>query len=247
MNGSQRPDGEWLRELLQEEAARHEPRRERMLARIENGMAASSGDRRPRPRRRLAVLPALAVAAVIALAWWLVTPARSPAPDPAAAVRHSTPSTRPPSPEPTPTPTGPRPTTERADVEVSRRPEPTPKPGVRAKALVDPHSNPYWAQNNLVLTFAEPVRELKVTVRVARTPGVTPAGQWVALPAEDFETGVEEQRGTLVYRWVLKPGRTVWPGSHTFAVQYNRRPGDPGGRDDSYVVEVAGRRLAGHF
>lgn len=241
-------DQAWLRRALQEEAAGHEPDSARILSRVESMTGPlheeKAGVSRRMRRWRLAVLPAMAVVAIASVAWWVNT--GEPSPNAPVAVPALT------SPSPTdPAPTaGPEQVPTRGTAKPAQdgaSPVPTGVLGVRAQARLDPNSNPYWAQNNLVLAFDRQVKVLAVTVRVARTQGVTSAGTWVSLPADDFAVSAKEEPGALVYRYTLKPGRMIRPGTYTFAVQYNRPKGDAGGRDDTYLVQVAGGRLSGHF
>lgn len=217
---------------------------------------------RERGRRggwRSAAVPALAVVAIASIAWWVGV--AGPAGDPVAVpplTSDGTASADLPAPgadghsaspragtvaTAVPDPAQSRGTAKPAQDSAS----PVPTSGVRAQAGLDPHSNPYWAQNNLTLTFDRQVRTLAVTVRVARTPGVTSTGTWVSLPADDFTVSVKEEPGALVYRYALKAARVIRPGTYTFAVQYNRPQTDAGGRDDSYLVQLSGDRLTGHY
>ncbi|GAA4084213.1 hypothetical protein [Nonomuraea soli] len=315
-------DDRRLRDALREEAARHEPRRERMLVRLEaefgsfetaspegaarsggavraNGLGRGVGDEsghrlgdgpgrvngggpghglegrlghrleggpgdtgvrgsgagggRGARRWRVLVLPAAAVAAVAAGAWWLTGTGPDTGP-PAVAVPGTSASTAAASPaaegRPDPRSTA-RSAQEQASPAPTAQPSPTQRasaPGVKAQALVDPNSNPYWAQNNLVLTFDKQAAGLAVTMRVKRTPGVAPAGLWSSLPGDDYTSSVREEPGAVVYRWALKDGRAVRPGTYTFAAQYNRRPQPEEGRaGDTYLVVVPGGRLSGHL
>jgi hypothetical protein len=43
----------------------------------------------------------------------------------------------------------------------------------------------------------------------------------------------------LVYRGVLRPGRSVPPGPHVFAAQYNRSPHGHDGHGDRYTVTAS--------
>ena len=83
---------------------------------------------------------------------------------------------------------------------------------------------------------AKQLTSLTVELKIEQTGGVTDAGAWRSAPEDDFTTTVVEKDGFLVYTWVLKPGRTVWPGEWVFAGQYDH---DRGGRD------AEGRQLRG--
>jgi hypothetical protein len=122
---------------------------------------------------------------------------------------------------------------------------PTPPAGSRTQngplwsdSSIDPHSNVYWAQNNVTLKTIQPLTSLTVELRIAQTGGVRNTGSWQTLPGDDFTVTVQEIGGALVYRWVLKPGRTVPAGQHEFAGQYNHATGVRNAADDSYRVDA---------
>ncbi|MFH8403803.1 hypothetical protein ACH4FX_03375 [Streptomyces sp. NPDC018019] len=103
---------------------------------------------------------------------------------------------------------------------------------------VDPHSNAYWAQSNVTLRTERPLTALTVELRIAGTGGVADTGHWSTLPAADFTVSVGERDGALVYRWTLKPGRTVPAGRHVFAGQYNHAEGGRDAKDDMYTARA---------
>ncbi|MFG2403162.1 hypothetical protein ACGFR8_02290 [Streptomyces brevispora] len=112
---------------------------------------------------------------------------------------------------------------------------------------VDPHSNAYWAQSNVTLRTTEPLSSLAVELRIALTGGVTSTGSWRSLPERDFTVSVSEDGGFLVYRWALKPGRTVPAGTHTFAGQYNHAEGERDASGDyltAHAVRASGQRAS---
>ncbi|MFJ2932178.1 hypothetical protein ACIO8G_05380 [Streptomyces sp. NPDC087219] len=117
---------------------------------------------------------------------------------------------------------------------------PAPGPGARATATIDPGSNRWWAQSDLRLATDTPVGGLTVELRIVRTPGVVSTGHWRTRPADDFTVTVTEEGRELVYRWTLKPGRTVPPGPHAFAGQYNHAEGSRDASADTYTVVLTG-------
>ncbi|MBD0717809.1 hypothetical protein, partial [Streptomyces sp. CBMA370] len=117
---------------------------------------------------------------------------------------------------------------------------PAPDPGSQTRAAVDVSGNRWWSQSKLTLTTTTPVTALTVEVRIARTPGVVGTGHWHDLPGGDFTTTATEENGHLVYRWTLKPGRTVAPGRHAFAAQYNHAEGTRGASADTYTAVLTG-------
>lgn len=56
--------------------------------------------------------------------------------------------------------------------------------------------------------------------------------------AEDFDLSAREEAGFLVYRWTLKSGRTVPPGEHVFAGQYDHAAGGRDAKDDRYRIDA---------
>ncbi|MEU1365921.1 hypothetical protein ABZ454_07280 [Streptomyces sp. NPDC005803] len=218
---------------LREAAEAHRPDRERMLARVERGMAEGRGPARvARPRRapapwlRVAGATA-AVCGVVAFGALAVTSAGE---DGARGTRVA-------APPPTPSVTPPA-------ALGSLRGEDGP---LWTAGAVDPHSNAYWAQSNVTLRTAEPLSALTVELRIALTGGVTSTGSWRSLPEEDFTVSVTEDGGHLVYRWALRPGRTVPAGTHTFAGQYNHAEGVRDATGDyltAHAVSATGERAS---
>lgn len=233
---------------LHDAAEAHQPDRARMLARVERGAADGTVRHRTPSIARSwpkAALAGLAITATLATGGLAVAGiARTPPPSDSATTP-ATPSPRVPSrptpsapttaaaPAPTPTTTAP----------VSPRPTPLPSSRVQNGPLssvgsVDRHSTVYWAQSNLTLKTTQPLTSLTVELRIAQTGGVQNTGNWRTLPSEDFIFTVREAGGALVYRWVLKPGRTVPTGQHEFAGQYNHATGVRNATDDGYRVDT---------
>ncbi|MFJ6388511.1 hypothetical protein ACIQJT_13000 [Streptomyces sp. NPDC091972] len=251
-----------LRAQLQGAAEAHEPDRERILARIERGMAeeARPGHRATRPPVYgwvRVVSATAAVACVLGLGGYAVASAVKDEPP----VRKSAAATGTPSPSPDATSRPPAPP---ADPAPSRTPAhrtgkpsatpsgtPGPSAGVRAPGVedgplwsdgsVDPHSNEFWAQSNLTFRTSEQLTSLTVELRIAQTGGVTDAGAWRSLPEDDFTLTVAERDGFLVYTWVLKAGRTVPKGEWVFAGQYNHERGGRDAKDDRYTAAATAK------
>ncbi|GAA1578843.1 hypothetical protein [Streptomyces globosus] len=220
---------EELKRRLREAAAAHEPDREGMLRRVRQGIAA---DARPHPARRPArrpagtlswprvALAALATTAVLLAGGYAVvrtapsgTDGRAPAAAP-----------------PTPSP----------PVDGSAPAPRTPDGPLRAGGAVDPGGNPYWSQSSVTLRAGAPLGALSLEVRIAQTGGVAPTGAWRTLPEGDFTLATADgDDGAVVYRWTLKPGRTVPPGEHVFAVQYNHSRGPRTVAADTYTATAA--------
>ncbi|MCX5409244.1 hypothetical protein OHA37_35995 [Streptomyces sp. NBC_00335] len=224
-----------LRGLLRESAEAHQPDRARMLARVERGTAPlpRNGERvrvRVRalswPKIALATLATAGTLTVSALTVVSAVHAPDPPRNPTAAAPSSAPSS---ADRPAP------------PVEGSR----TEDGPLWADGSVDPHSNSYWAQSNVTLKTREPLTSLVVELRIALTQGVRDTGSWRTRPAADFDLSARREGGFLVYRWTLKPGRTVPSGEHVFAGQYDHAPGGRDAKDDTYRIDAATGVAAG--
>ncbi|MFF3177071.1 hypothetical protein ACFVQ0_31140 [Streptomyces sp. NPDC057900] len=224
---------EELPRRLRGAAQAHRPDRERMRARVERGMAEgrpSARAARPpggaTPWPRVAGATA-AVCGVLAAGAFAVTSAGGDGPRGERAAA-------PPSAVTTPSaPGGGAPRAEDGPLWTD--------------GAVDPHSNAYWAQSDVTLRTAEPLLSLTVELRIALTGGVAGTGSWRSLPERDFTVSAKEDGGFLVYRWVLKPGRTVPAGTHTFAGQYNHAEGARDASGDyltAHAVRASGQRAS---
>ena len=212
MTGRRDADAE-LYARLRRAAGAHEPDRARILARVERGMAA--GDDTTGHRRPARALPGWArvAGATVAVAGVLVA---------GGSLAASTVGEDPPAPRSVAAPPGTR--------------EPGPRQPLWSAGAVDPHSNEYWAQSNITLRTSAPLTALAVELRVAQAGSVTSTGAWRSLPEADFTFTAGERDGFLVYRWTLKPGRTVPAGEWMFAGQYNHERGGRDARGDRYVA-----------
>lgn len=237
---------EELSRRLREAAEAHEPNRARILARVERGVAD------PTVRHRTPSIarswPRAAVVGLVAagtlLTGGLAVAAMGGGPPPVVA---PTPVATPavPSPIVTSTPTPSARSTSRTPRPAPTSSRPTPPADSRSQngplwshGSLDPQSTVYWAQNNLILKSTEPLTSLTVELRIAQTGDVRSTGHWRTLPSEDFTVTVEESAGALLYRWILKPGRTVPTGQHQFAAQYNHATGVRKTKRDSYNVHA---------
>ncbi|MFF1833230.1 hypothetical protein ACFVXE_03270 [Streptomyces sp. NPDC058231] len=216
-----------LREWLRTATEAHCPDRERMLARVERGMAEGPSARTPRapqgPLRWLRVVGATAaVCGVLTVGAYAVTSTG------AGQTRRGQVAASPV-------------TSASAPAAPGRVHELRTEDGpLRVDGAVDPHSNAYWAQSNVTLRTTQPLSSLTVELRIAQTGGVNTTGSWRSLPEQDFTASAQERSGFLVYRWTLKPGRTVPIGTHMFAGQYNHAEGVRGA-DGDYITASAAR------
>ncbi|WP_151479832.1 RodZ family helix-turn-helix domain-containing protein [Streptomyces albicerus] len=249
---------EELRARLRDTAEAYEPDRAHILARVERGMAGTESARRPSPLSSplgwFRVVGATAAAAgVLAVGGYAVasavkgdettdqTVAVSPTPDPSPEATSRAPippdpakSSPPPDKQSTPgsptaKPQDSAPATPPADAGNEDGP-------LWSDGSVDPHSNEFWAQSNVTLKTSKQLSSLTVVLKVKQTGGVTSTGAWRSAPEDDFTVTVGEQDGFLVYTWVLKPGRTVWPGEWVFAGQYDHDRGGRDAGDDTYTA-----------
>jgi hypothetical protein len=224
-----RPQDDRLRTVLREEAGRHLPDHDAMLARV-NRRRGSTRRRLtsflfqpvgPGARRVLVVLrPVAAAAAVagvlIAAIVGTTMASRGPGPDVAGP---------PVSPEPSATAsTGPAGTGTPSPA-LSKSPTTT-GPPVRdgyltATVALDPYSISSWSQTDLTLATTEEITALDVTLRVARTPGVADTGHWSSIPVELIASALTSSDTELIYHFTLNPGARLAPGSYVFAAQFN--------------------------
>ncbi|WP_030058534.1 hypothetical protein [Streptomyces novaecaesareae] len=238
---------------LREAAEAHQPDRARILARVERGVARPPVRHRTSPFTRSwprAALASIATAGILATGGFAVA-AIIGTPPPSDTVT-TAPATPPPTAAPSPTPSAAQGTVAPAPVPAPATatttpasPRPTPSASSRpqsgslwSEGSVDSHSTVYWAQNNLALKTTQPLTSLTVELRIAQTGDVRDTGNWHTLPNDDFTVTAQESGGVLVYRWVLKPGRTVQVGQYEFAAQFNHATGVRSAANDSYRVDA---------
>lgn len=213
-----------LRSRLRQAAQSHTPDRERMLARVEHGMRESTARPSPtRPARRPVGPPVRrswlrAAAASVAVAGVLVVGGYGVV----AAVRGGAPG------QPT--------------VSTSSGGE-TPRTSADAELLwadgsVDPGSSTYWSQSNVTVQPKRSLAALTVELRLDARGAPHSTGHWRSLRADDFAVSVRTDRGDLVYRWTLRPGRTVPAGTHVFAAQYDHAQGRRDAHGDTYTIRA---------
>lgn len=217
---------EELRERLRGAALEHRPDRERMWARIERGMTqdpppgrVARPPRAPMPRLRIAATAAavcgVLVAVPLAVAW---TARDGGSGQPVAASPSRS------------TGTAPALSGERgAQLPAANGP-------VSTRGMVDPGSNAYWAQSDVLVTATRPLTSLTVELRVALTGGVTKTDGWTSGHKEDYTLSIGEEGGFLVFRWTLLPGRTAPATTLTFAGQYNHAEGERDASGDDFTV-----------
>lgn len=246
---------EQISRQLREAAEAHRPDRARMLARVERGMASATCRPAPRVARSWSkvTFAGAAAAGILATAGLAVAVVGSapPPPDtlPPPAVSNSSPapsvtSTVVPPPAAANQPNQSTPDVPESPSTTSSRLSDGP---LSAKGSVDSHSHTFWTQDTLVVGVTEQLTALSVEVHIAQTGGVENSGHWQTSPVDDYTFTVREADGELIYRWELKPGRTVPVAQHTFAVQYNHTRGARDGKADRYGVMSGSRAVWGGF
>ncbi|RAG80910.1 hypothetical protein DN069_35655 [Streptacidiphilus pinicola] len=235
---------EEIKRQLRESAQAYRPDRARMLARAERGLDGPAVRHRTRPFKRSGprtVLAGLATAGLLATGGFAVADiVRGPSPTTTVTTPTDSPST---TARPTPSPSDSSPGSPSATTGGGSRPAQPTGPRPEAGPLwsvgsVDAHSTVYWSQSDLVLRTTQPLTTLTLELRIAQTGGVQSTGSWRTLPVDDFTVTVREVGGTLVYRWVLKPGLTVPAGQYEFAAQFNHATGVRDTAGDRYRVDA---------
>jgi hypothetical protein len=235
---------EQISRQLREAAEAHRPNRARMLARVDRGLAAAtkarpaSGIARSWSRATLAGVAAAGVLVTAGIAFAGIVHTGPPAETTTIPAAPHTTSSTPPSPTSSTVPpvAQDQPTTTNPPSTTGNRLSDGP---LSAKGSVDPNSHTFWTQDQLVLDVAQPLTKLIVQVHIAQTGGVQSSGQWQTAPGDDFTVTVQEVDGAVVYRWELKPGRTVPAAQQIFAVQYNHTRGARDGKADRFGVMAA--------
>lgn len=130
----------------------------------------------------------------------------------------------------------------------SAAPSPTASAATRAQqgflwsdGSIDPHSLDSWGQSDITVKNHLTVTALSVEIRVALTPGLADSGTWSTVPAAELVSTVTRDGDALVYRFTLKPGSTLAPGTYEFAGQYNHAAGGRDAGADSYRATATAR------
>lgn len=202
----------WLADALEAEAEQHSPDTRRMRAALRERTDTVT---RRKKRRRLAGVPAgLAAGAACAAMVFVVS-----------TTSHSS-RTRPSLlPSPAPPLAGTSQTTGIHEHIVT------------ATGTVDASSRTGWSQEDVAVTFAQPIAGFQLSVKVSLASTGASAGYSSTYDASLFDVTVDTQAHALVYKFNLKPGKTLPPGSSQFAVRFTYGlPHNPA--DDTYYVSV---------
>ncbi|MFH0242754.1 hypothetical protein ACGRHY_09995 [Streptomyces sp. HK10] len=221
-----------LHELLREEAGSYRPDRARMYARVSRAVSAGpdggSGRSRLRTRGvpwpRVAFVAVASTAALLAGAHALASLVREDGPARGAVTAPLPAAPGPDAAEPSP---------------AGRAPDAPSSGPLRSEGTVDPRSNAHRAQSNVTLTAREPLTSLVLEVRIVHNGAVRHTGSRLSLPEADFAVTAREAAGALVYRWVLREGRTVPAGRHVFAARYDHAGGAREAAGDGYTATAS--------
>ncbi|WP_326688653.1 hypothetical protein OIE63_16835 [Streptomyces sp. NBC_01795] len=108
-----------------------------------------------------------------------------------------------------------------------------------SRGAVDPGSNDYWSQTEVTVASTTRLTALTVELRIAeKARKLASTGSWRTRPPQDYDVSVKHEEGALVYRWTLRKGRTVPPGKHVFAGQFDHSAGKRNAKGDSYTVSA---------
>jgi hypothetical protein len=250
-----------LRAALRAEAAAHRPDREAILDRITEAAVRN----RQTPRFRVAGV-AVAVTAILGaggFAQWAMAGDGNPTP-PVVTVEPSP--SGPASSSPSPSAGTPSASTSRA---VPRSRPPSRSPGTRSATPTTPAvqataQGALWSDGSVApdsdsqgssvvtVTTSERLTALEVSIRLARTDGLTARGGSQQVPGASVTSTVTEEPGAFVYRFVLSSGDTLAPGTYTFSARYTHPEGGRNADGDIYAAAAttevgAAPKVSGDF
>jgi general secretion pathway protein G len=93
--------------------------------------------------------------------------------------------------------------------------------GVTVTPSVGAGTNPWYGDNELVVTNSAPMTALSITIKISKTPGVTYNSQFTTFWGGITTSGHATTATTVDYTFTLNPGQTIVPGSWTVAAQFN--------------------------
>ncbi|THV26799.1 hypothetical protein [Glycomyces paridis] len=226
-----------LPDRLRVGAEEFEPDRDRMWARVADGMREVRAERAAPARTRWrAPLAAMAAGAAVVLIGVIVLlgqtiglgPVLQPTPGPPAA-EGETPSAGPPettggdegttsSSTSEPAGEGTGETTTGEDAETTAETPDVPE-WLFGDAWIDQGSNEYWTQVNMKLQTEVDLTEVTVELKLALGEGLDDTGAYSTNNTLFNEAVVTEEDGFLVYRWTLKDGAVLPPDDYQLAAQ----------------------------
>ncbi|MFI7541993.1 hypothetical protein [Actinoplanes sp. NPDC049599] len=234
-------------------AAEHQPDRAAMLHRVtRHRPGAPVTERQPAGQALRLAGSALAVATILGVggvARWALADGPEPGVVPLAPATASPSGPAPPRttvapPTGAPTPARPR---------VAQPPASVPPPPAKGKAKpktppaapeplwadgsINPNTDNTEGRSDITLKVREPLRALRLTVRVAPTAGLTDQGGTHDAATAKINTSVVREQQTLVFHFDLADGATLDAGTYVFTARYGYD--NDGGRDagdDTYAV-----------
>jgi hypothetical protein len=255
------PDERDLRAVLRAEADRHQPDRDAMLQRI----VATRGEQHRTALVRLRPLAAAAgVAAVLGVSIAGVRLASSDGGTHQVAAPTRAPGTAAPATTPSPPPSS-SPASSATRSRGSAAPgghappssPPSSSPSSQAGAgdrtedgflssegLIDPSSNPYYTQSNVVLHATRKITGLDVTITVQKTAKVVGTEKWSSVPRQKMTLEMTTHKDTVVFHFVLNDGETLAPGEYTFSAQFNHAENRSAKADTYTAATTAGKTKA---
>jgi hypothetical protein len=102
---------------------------------------------------------------------------------------------------------------------------------------IDKNSVATWTQNTVTVRSRARAAHFIMTITVARTFDARRAGLYSTAPNNDISASVDVTPTSLIYRYELKAGASLAPGTWIFGAQFDHRSGRH--RDaDSYAVDA---------
>jgi hypothetical protein len=99
---------------------------------------------------------------------------------------------------------------------------------------VDPDSGDFWSQANLTVKNEQPLASVMIELRVAQGDGIEHTGSWTTADSYFTAAAVTEEDGFLVYRWTLQEGKVLPAGEYQLAGQFNHGSGPRSADEDRY-------------
>ncbi|GIF15033.1 hypothetical protein [Actinoplanes teichomyceticus] len=96
------------------------------------------------------------------------------------------------------------------------------------------------ASSVVTLRTTEKLTALQVTIRVARTAGLTSRGSSQQVPGASVDSSVTEEGDVLVHHFTLSSGDTLDPGTYTFFARYTYPAGGRDAGADRYSATATG-------
>ncbi|MBB4736673.1 hypothetical protein BJY16_000132 [Actinoplanes octamycinicus] len=111
---------------------------------------------------------------------------------------------------------------------------------------IDPDSGDTQGAGVITLKSTEKLTALTVTVRVAKTPGLTSRGGTKSVPGASVTSAVTDRPDALLYTFTLASADEIAPGTYTFTAKYSYPAGGRNAGGDTYeavATTAAGQSL----